>query len=130
MPEPEKNAEVPKGPTQPDAVAEPVDVRAIRHLVELMKRYDLTAIDFVEGFTPIRLRHQGHRAWIAPTLCRSRRPRTPPPALAPRPPPPRRLRPRCAVPAAPQGDLHREPDGRHLLLVSARRIGPRWWRWG
>ena len=49
MPEPEKNAETP----------EPLDVRAIRHLVRLMKRYDLTAIDLIEGPTQIRLRRRG-----------------------------------------------------------------------
>ncbi len=35
------------------------DIRAIRQLVRLMKRYDLTAIDFVEGPTQIRLRRRG-----------------------------------------------------------------------
>ncbi|WP_435018783.1 acetyl-CoA carboxylase biotin carboxyl carrier protein [Tundrisphaera sp. TA3] len=49
MPEPEKTEEAPKTP----------DVRAIQHLVKLMKRYDLTAIDLVEGPTKIRLRRQG-----------------------------------------------------------------------
>ncbi|WP_435005507.1 acetyl-CoA carboxylase biotin carboxyl carrier protein [Tundrisphaera lichenicola] len=48
MPELEKNAESP----------EP-DVRAIHQLVRLMKRYDLTAIDFIEGPTQIRLRRRG-----------------------------------------------------------------------
>ena len=38
---------------------EPLDVRTIRHLVRLMKRYDLTAIDFIEGETKIRLRRRG-----------------------------------------------------------------------
>ena len=49
MPEPEKTEESPKTP----------DVRAIQHLVKLMKKYDLTAIDLVEGPTQIRLRRQG-----------------------------------------------------------------------
>jgi acetyl-CoA carboxylase biotin carboxyl carrier protein len=35
------------------------NVRAIRQLVRLMKRYDLTAIDFLEGGTQIRLRRRG-----------------------------------------------------------------------
>ena len=35
------------------------NVRAIRQLVRLMKRYDLTAIDFREGDTQIRLRRRG-----------------------------------------------------------------------
>jgi acetyl-CoA carboxylase biotin carboxyl carrier protein len=57
MPEPEKNAETP----EPEAL----DVRAIRHLVRLMKRYDLTAIDFIEGPTQIRLRRRGPDAPVA-----------------------------------------------------------------
>ena len=36
------------------------DVQAIHHLVKLMKKYDLTAIDLNEGSTRIRLRRQGH----------------------------------------------------------------------
>jgi len=55
MPEPEKNAETPPSTTEP----EPEGVRAIRHLVRLMKKYDLTAIDFLEGPTQIRLRRRG-----------------------------------------------------------------------
>ncbi len=57
MPEPEKNAESPE--------SEPVDVRAIRHLVRLMKKYDLTAIDFIEGPTQIRLRRRGPESALA-----------------------------------------------------------------
>jgi acetyl-CoA carboxylase biotin carboxyl carrier protein len=57
MPEPEKQAETPE--------SEPMDVRAIRHLVRLMKRYDLTAIDFIEGSTQIRLRRRGPESAIA-----------------------------------------------------------------
>jgi acetyl-CoA carboxylase biotin carboxyl carrier protein len=34
------------------------DVRTIRHLVQLMHRYDLTAIDLIEGETQIRLRRR------------------------------------------------------------------------
>ncbi len=52
MPEPEKNEEMP----------EALDVRAIRHLVRLMKKYDLTALDFAEGPTQIRLRRRGPEA--------------------------------------------------------------------
>jgi acetyl-CoA carboxylase biotin carboxyl carrier protein len=63
MPEPEKNAETPKPP--PDPSPEPEGVRAIRHLVRLMKRYDLTAIDFLEGPTQIRLRRRGPEPSIA-----------------------------------------------------------------
>jgi acetyl-CoA carboxylase biotin carboxyl carrier protein len=55
MPEPEKIEEAPKTP----------DVRAIQHLVKLMKRYDLTAIDLVEGPTKIRLRRQGAGSPVA-----------------------------------------------------------------
>jgi acetyl-CoA carboxylase biotin carboxyl carrier protein len=44
---------MPEKPTEPTP---PFDVRAIRHLIRMMKRYDLTAIDLVEGATKIRLR--------------------------------------------------------------------------
>jgi acetyl-CoA carboxylase biotin carboxyl carrier protein len=57
MPEPEKNEET-TGP-------EPEGVRAIRHLVRLMKKYDLTAIDFKEGPTQIRLRRRGPEAPVS-----------------------------------------------------------------
>ncbi|MBX6316360.1 MAG: acetyl-CoA carboxylase, biotin carboxyl carrier protein, partial [Isosphaeraceae bacterium] len=45
----------------PEEPSEPLDsrVRSIRHLVRLMQRYDLTAIDVVEGETKIRLRRRG-----------------------------------------------------------------------
>jgi acetyl-CoA carboxylase biotin carboxyl carrier protein len=46
-------------PENPTGTDEPLDVRTIRHLVKLMKQYDLTAIDFVEGQTKIRLRRRG-----------------------------------------------------------------------
>jgi acetyl-CoA carboxylase biotin carboxyl carrier protein len=46
-------------PENPSEKHEAENVRAIRQLVRLMKRYDLTAIDFVEGSTQIRLRRRG-----------------------------------------------------------------------
>lgn len=44
--------------------SEPIspDVRTIRHLVRLMQRYDLTAIDLGEGPHKIRLRRRGAEA--------------------------------------------------------------------
>jgi acetyl-CoA carboxylase biotin carboxyl carrier protein len=47
---------MPENPTEP---SKPFDVSAIHHLVRLMKRYDLTAIDLIEGPTKIRLRRRG-----------------------------------------------------------------------
>ena len=47
---------MPENPTEP---TEPHDVRTIHQLVRMMKRYDLTAIDFIEGETKIRLRRRG-----------------------------------------------------------------------
>jgi len=64
MPEPEKN----EGSPEPETP----DVRAIRQLVRLMKRYDLTAIDFVEGPTQIRLRRRGPE--VAPAVAYSAHP--------------------------------------------------------
>ncbi len=85
-------------PENPSESPEAENVRAIRQLVRLMKRYDLTAIDFVEGSTQIRLRRRGPEVRLhgaAPS-----RPRT-----AGRPPRPRSrpCRPPPAAPAAPAG---------------------------
>ncbi|MDX2037734.1 MAG: acetyl-CoA carboxylase biotin carboxyl carrier protein [Isosphaeraceae bacterium] len=49
-------------PETPSDLPEGPDVRAIRHLVRLMKKYDLTALDLVEGSTQIRLRRRGPEA--------------------------------------------------------------------
>jgi acetyl-CoA carboxylase biotin carboxyl carrier protein len=46
--------------------SEPHDVRTIHRLVRMMKRYDLTAIDFSDGATRIRLRRRGPEATAAP----------------------------------------------------------------
>jgi acetyl-CoA carboxylase biotin carboxyl carrier protein len=53
-------------PENPTGTDEPLDVRTIRHLVRLMKQYDLTAIDFIEGETQIRLRRRGTETAAAP----------------------------------------------------------------
>jgi acetyl-CoA carboxylase biotin carboxyl carrier protein len=45
-----------ENPTEP---IPPLDVRNIHQLVRLMKRYDLSAIDLVDGATKIRLRRRG-----------------------------------------------------------------------
>ena len=97
MPEPEKNEET--STTEP----EPMDVRAIRHLVRLMKRYDLTAIDFIEGPTQIRLRRRGPEAQFAypPQVAATHAP-PPPPALPTAPPAP-------STPAAPLGIVIESP---------------------
>ncbi len=55
-------------PTEPN---ESHDVRTIHKLVRMMKRYDLTAIDFVEGNTKIRLRRRGPELVSAPTMAAS-----------------------------------------------------------
>jgi acetyl-CoA carboxylase biotin carboxyl carrier protein len=100
MPEPEKNAETPT----PDPSPEPEGVRAIRHLVRLMKRYDLTAIDFMEGPTQIRLRRRGPEASVAyHPVPISQAPQPPlAPTVAPTAPAP-------AAPAAPKGIVIESP---------------------
>lgn len=79
---------MPENPTEP---TEPHDIRTIRQLVRLMKRYDLTAVDFVEGGTQIRLRRRGPEgvatATAAPTFAPALTPQ-PPTAPAPAPPSP------------------------------------------
>ena len=93
MPEPEKNEETP----------EALDVRAIRQLVRLMKRYDLTAIDFIEGPTQIRLRRRGPEAPVA---------YQPPPQPTYAPPPPAPVATPMAsqaTPASPPGIVIESP---------------------
>ena len=90
---------------RPTETPEALDVRAIRQLVRLMKRYDLTAIDFIEGPTQIRLRRRGPEAprpspTAGPGAYAAARP---PPAAAARP------RPRPPPPAAPSGLVIESP---------------------
>jgi acetyl-CoA carboxylase biotin carboxyl carrier protein len=47
---------MPEKPTEPNS---PIDVHAIHQLVRLMKRYDVTSIDLIEGPRKIRLRRRG-----------------------------------------------------------------------
>lgn len=73
------------------------EVRTIRHLVRLMQRYDLTAIDLGDGPSKIRLRRRG--AEDAPTG-----PRAAPVSLTPAPPP-------AAPAAAPATPVAATPAG-------------------
>lgn len=43
----------------PPESSTPLDVQTVHKLVRMMKRYDLTAIDYMEGETTIRLRRRG-----------------------------------------------------------------------
>ena len=43
----------------PSAPKEPLDVERVHHLVRLMRRYDLTALDLSDGTVQIRLRRRG-----------------------------------------------------------------------
>ena len=72
----------------PEPVNEPLDVRTIHQLVRMMKRYDLTAIDFIEGETKIRLRRRGPEVAYAyaPALAAPALGATPTAALTPPPP--------------------------------------------
>jgi acetyl-CoA carboxylase biotin carboxyl carrier protein len=79
---------MPENSTDP---TEPLDVRTIRHLVRLMKRYDLTAIDVIEGATKIRLRRRGTETAVVPLVAHgaaaSAQPAAAPPVAPPRPEP-------------------------------------------
>jgi acetyl-CoA carboxylase biotin carboxyl carrier protein len=82
---------MPENPSEPP---EAENVRAIRQLVRLMKQYDLSAIDFVEGSMQIRLRRRvGGEAIAAPAA----------PAAAPLPAPAPPTPAAPAAPAAPAG---------------------------
>ncbi len=54
---------MPENETEP---TEPIDVQTIRHLGRLMKKFDLTAIDFNDGTTQIRMRRRGGEAVSVP----------------------------------------------------------------
>jgi acetyl-CoA carboxylase biotin carboxyl carrier protein len=82
---------------------EPLDVRTIRHLVRLMTRYDLTAIDINEGTTKIRLRRRGPELAVAPT------PAPAPSHAVPAAPPAARTESAPAPPAAPAGVVIESP---------------------
>jgi acetyl-CoA carboxylase biotin carboxyl carrier protein len=84
---------------------EPLDVRTIRHLVRLMKRYDLTAIDFIEGETKIRLRRRGTEPIATPVAT------APPLPFVPASHAPAGPRPEALphAPAAPAGVVIESP---------------------
>ena len=90
---------MPERPTEPP---EPLDVRTIHHLVRLMKRYDLTAIDIIEGATKIRLRRRGAELAVAPPLASA-------PSAAPIAAPPARPEPAPASAAPPAGVVIESP---------------------
>ncbi|GAC1472995.1 MAG: acetyl-CoA carboxylase biotin carboxyl carrier protein [Isosphaeraceae bacterium] len=74
---------MPETPSEPN---KPPDVRTIHQLVRLMKTYDLTAIDFMEGGTKIRLRRRGAGEGLASPV--SSAPSASPPPATPTPPVP------------------------------------------
>ncbi len=90
-------------PGTPLEEAEAENVRAIRQLVRLMKRYDLTAIDFVEGGTQIRLRRRGPET--SPVVSTQSVPQPPPTATLVAAQPPALP----AAPAAPSGVVIESP---------------------
>ena len=75
-------------PEKPTDANPPHDVRTIHQLVRMMKRYDLTAIDFIEGATKIRLRRRGPEALLAPPIYAPAAYAAPPPAAPVAAPPP------------------------------------------
>ncbi len=103
MPEPEKTEGTPEPETP--------DVRAIRQLVRMMKRYDLTAIDFAEGSTQIRLRRRG--AELAPPVAYTTHhtygPASPQGPAVPPPAPTQGLTTPAPVPPAPVGLVIESP---------------------
>jgi acetyl-CoA carboxylase biotin carboxyl carrier protein len=88
--------------------SEPRDVRTIHHLVRLMKRYDLTAIDFIEGPTKIRLRRQGPESAVAASGPAAAAAHPVPAHLPPAPPRPEPS-PAAAAAAAPSDVVIESP---------------------
>jgi acetyl-CoA carboxylase biotin carboxyl carrier protein len=91
-------------PERPPEPPEPLDVRTIHHLVRLMKRYDLTAIDIIEGATKIRLRRRGAESAVAPAAATA-----PIAGPAAAPPPRPEPAPAPAPAAAPAGVVIESP---------------------
>jgi acetyl-CoA carboxylase biotin carboxyl carrier protein len=89
-------------PENPNEPTPPLNVRAIHQLVRLMKHYDLTAIDLMEGPTKIRLRRRGSEATFfqVPAPGPVATAPVPQPAAAPAP-----ARPETSTPAPPSKDL-------------------------
>ena len=79
----------------PDST-EPLDVQRIHYLVRLMKRYDLTDLNIIDGQVQIRLRRRGPEPAASPSQHR-RRPR-PAPAHPGVRRPPARAEPAAAGP--------------------------------
>jgi len=95
----EQPTEIPAIEPEPETVG----VRTIRQLVRLMKKHDLTAIDFVEGPTQIRLRRRG------PEVVGSAPAAAAPPAYAPPPAAPATAPAAVAAPVVPTGTLIESP---------------------
>src|SRR5215218_6966312 len=94
---------MPEKPTQPTPTP-PFDVRVIHQLVRLMKRYDLTAIQLVEGSAKINLRRRTEFPASAPAATATAT--APAPASsAPRAEP----APTATAPAAAQGVVIESP---------------------
>jgi acetyl-CoA carboxylase biotin carboxyl carrier protein len=87
--------------------SEPHDVRTILHLVRMMKRYDLTALDFVDGPTKIRLRRQGPEQAYHPSPVSAPAPAST--AYHPQPAPAAKPEPAVAAPAASSGVVIESP---------------------
>jgi acetyl-CoA carboxylase biotin carboxyl carrier protein len=91
-------------PEETTGPSETPDVRTIRHLVRLMQRYDLTAIDLGEGPSKIRLRRRG--AELAPVVAAGA---PAPAALPPQASPAPATAPAPAPAAAPKGTIIESP---------------------
>ena len=95
-------AESPDG--QPDR-AEPDNVRRVHQLVRMMRKYDLSAVDLVEGSTRIRLRRGGAASVVAPM------PAAPPPAPSATPAP---------APSSPTPPADEPPSG---IAIESPMVG-------
>ena len=111
---------------------EPLDVQRIHYLVRLMKRYDLTDLDFSDGQVQIRLRRRGPESVPAPQLtqppmlssARTPRIRRARPVGQPRRAEPHRLAPRPIVIESPMVGTYyasSAPDAPAVRLGRFRR---------
>src|SRR3954465_10505602 len=93
-------------PEKPTQTTPPFDVRVIHQLVRLMKRYDLAAINLVEGSTKINLRRRPGPSGAAAAPSAAAAPAYAPPPAAARP---EAGPPAAAAPAAPKGVVIESP---------------------
>lgn len=96
------------------------NVQRIHSLVRMMRKFDLVAIDLVEGSTKIRLRRGGAGAWVPAPVA----PAVPVPSPVPAATAPAASTAAPAAPAAPKGVTIDSPMVGTFYAASSPEAGP------